>query len=212
MNPSLYLVTDGPLSKRRAVDWIVAQALKGGVTMVQLREKEASTRDFLALAEKVLALTRPSRVPLLINDRVDVALAVDADGVHLGQNDMDYAVARRLLGPDKIIGLSVESVEQAEAAQSIDVDYLGVSPIYRTPTKEELRTAIGIDGLRRIKKFTRHLLVAIGGMNKETIPDVVRAGADGIAVVSAICSSDDPRLSAEELINSISEVRNEANP
>jgi thiamine-phosphate pyrophosphorylase len=195
----LYLVTDRPLARGRPLEDIVAAALRGGVTMVQLREKEGSTREFIALAERILPLTRARHVPLIINDRVDVALAVDADGVHLGQSDMPCAAARRLLGPDRIIGLSVESTEQAEAAQACDADYLGVSPIHTTPTKPELETGLGLDGLRRIRALSRHPLVAIGGMNAQTLPGALSAGTDGVAVVSAICSADDPEAAAREL-------------
>ncbi len=199
MNYRLYLVTDGPLSKGRSVEHIVEQALRGGVSIVQLREKNASTLEFIALAERVLHLTRKAGVPCLINDRLDVAMAVDADGVHLGQQDMPYETARRLLGKEKIIGLSVESVEQARAAQVLDVDYIGISPIYLTPTKNELQVALGLEGLRAIRSFSRHPLVAIGGLNLQTIPDVICSGADGIAVVSAICSADDPCAATVEL-------------
>lgn len=196
---ALYLVTDRTLARGRPLEEIVAAALRGGVTMVQLREKECSTREFIALAERILPLTRACGAPLIINDRVDVALAVDADGVHLGQSDMSCAIARRLLGPDRIIGLSVESTEQAEAAQACDADYLGVSPIHTTPTKPELETGLGLDGLRRIRAIARQPLVAIGGMNAHTIPDALAAGADGVAVVSALCAANDPEAAAREL-------------
>lgn len=205
----LYLVTDGPLSKGRPVELIVEQALAGGVTCVQLREKNIATRDFIALTERVLPLTRAAGVPCLINDRIDVALATNADGVHLGQQDMPYHMARHLLGPDKIIGLSVETVEQAQAAQALDVDYLGVSPIYCTPTKEDLQTQFGLAGLRDVRARSQHPLVAIGGLNLQTIPDVVRTGADGIAVVSAICSAEDPRAAASELYQCIAHAQKE---
>lgn len=210
MNVSLYLVTDGPLSKGRPIEYIVEAALAGGVTMVQLREKDSSTRDFIELAGRVLRMTRAVGVPCLINDRVDVALAVDADGVHIGQQDMPYEMARRLMGPDKIIGLSVESVEQAQAASDLDVDYLGISPVYLTPTKDELQTALGLDGVRAIRASSRHPLVAIGGMNARTVPDVIRAGADGIAVVSAICSAEDPQAASAGLAAMIQSVRKES--
>ncbi len=203
----LYLVTDGPLSKGMSVEQIVEQAIAGGVTCVQLREKSMCTRDFIALAERILPLTRAARVPCLINDRVDVALATHADRVHLGQEDMPYSMARKLLGPDKIIGLSVENIDQVKEAQALDVDYLGVSPIYCTPTKKELQTQFGIEGLRDVRALSKHPLVAIGGLNLQTIPDVVRAGADGVAVVSAICSADNPHDAAAQLKRCISRAQ-----
>ena len=145
----LYLVTDRNLSLGRSLDEVVAEAVAGGVTMVQLREKDCSTRDFVALARRLLPLCRKAGVPLLINDRVDVALAVDADGVHIGQSDMPYEEARRLLGYDKIIGLSVENMAEVEKANELDVDYVGISPVYGTPTKTDTAEPFGLDELRR---------------------------------------------------------------
>lgn len=192
-DPSLYLVTDRELSLGRPLAFIVAEAMAGGATMVQLREKDCSTGTFIALARELLAITRPAGVPLIINDRVDVALAVDADGVHVGQSDMPADIARRLIGPDKILGLSVESLAQAEVAEKLPVDYLGVSPVFVTATKPEATQALGLEGLRAIRRVARKPLVAIGGMNQQTAAVTIAAGADGIAVVSAICSAPDPR-------------------
>lgn len=205
----LYLVTDRALSLGRPLADIVEGALRGGVTMVQLREKTASTREFVELAQHIKTFTQSYNVPLIINDRLDVAQAVDSDGVHLGQNDMPYEIARRLLGPDKIIGLSVESVVHAQAAEALDVDYLGVSPIYFTPTKTDLTVELGLEGLRQIKRISRHPLVAIGGMNFRTLADVVKTGADGIAVVSAICSAADPQRAAHDLYSLIAKTKSE---
>ena len=188
----LYLVTDRPLCLGRELEWIVSEAVKGGVTMVQLREKDADTRDFVALGLRLKELLTPLGVPLIINDRIDVALAVDADGVHIGQSDMPYEIARRLLGPGKIIGLSVENIDEVIRANALDVDYIAVSPVYGTPTKTDTAEPFGLEGLRRAVELTRHPVVAIGGMNERTAADVFAAGADGIAVVSAICSAPDP--------------------
>lgn len=196
----LYLVTDRPLSLGRDLDWIVAEAVRGGTTMVQLREKDADTRDFVALGLKLKELLSPFGVPLLINDRIDVALAVDADGVHIGQSDMPYAIARRLLGPDRIIGLSVETMDEVEEANGLDVDYVAVSPVYGTPTKTDTAEPFGLEGLRKAAALSRHPVVAIGGMNKSTAADVFAAGADGIAVVSAICSAPDPCMATRQLL------------
>ena len=179
----LYLVTDRNLSLGRSLEEVVSEAVKGGVTIVQLREKDASTGEFVALARKLMALLKPLGIPLIINDRVDVALAADADGVHIGQSDMTYEDARRLLGPDKIIGLSVESFEDIEAANELDVDYIGVSPVYGTPTKTDTAEPFGLEGLRRA----------------DTIADVMATGTDGVAVVSAICSAEDVSTSTSEL-------------
>ena len=196
----LYLVTDRPLSLGRPIEEIVIEAVAGGVTMVQLREKDAPTGEFVALAKGLKALLAPLGVPLIINDRVDVALAADADGVHIGQSDMAYADARRLLGPDKIIGLSVENFHDLEVANGLDVDYIGISPVYGTPTKTDTAQPFGLEGLRRAVEMSAHPTVAIGGMNAQTIGEVIAAGADGVAVVSAICSAPSPREAARELL------------
>lgn len=196
---SLYLVTDRDLSLGRSLEEVVSEAVAGGVTVVQLREKDASTGEFVELARRLMAMLKPLGVPLIINDRVDVALAVDADGVHIGQSDMRYEDARRLLGPDKIIGLSVESFEDIEAANALDVDYVGISPVYGTPTKTDTAEPFGLEGLRKAVAMSEHPTVAIGGMNAKTIGEVIAAGADGVAVVSAICSAEDVREAANEL-------------
>ena len=195
----LMLVTDRALSGGRAVEKIVESAVSGGVTIVQLREKEAATREFVALGRRVAEILRPRRIPLIINDRVDVALAVLADGVHLGATDMNAADARSILGPKAIIGLSVENEEQAVASDRLDVDYLGVSPIFATPTKTDTSAAWGIEGLWRLRPLVRKPLVAIGGINPGNAARVIEAGADGLAVVSAICAALDPEAAAREL-------------
>lgn len=196
----LYLVTDRNLSLGRSLEEVVCEAVAGGVTIVQLREKDAATGEFVELARRLMAILKPLGVPLIINDRVDVALAVDADGVHIGQSDMSYADARRLLGPDKIIGLSVENFEDLEAANELDVDYIGISPVYGTPTKTDTAEPFGLEGLRKAVQMSVHPTVAIGGMNASTVQDVMAAGTDGVAVVSAICSAPSPRAAAAELV------------
>ncbi len=196
---SLYLVTDRELALGRDIHEIVRQAVEGGVTMVQLREKNIDTRDFIDLARSLKKLLAPLGVPLVINDRVDVALAADVDGVHIGQSDMSYEDARRLLGPDKIIGLSVENMEQVLDANALDVDYIGISPVFSTATKTDTAAPFGLEGLAKAVELSAHPTVAIGGMNAGTAADVFAAGADGIAVVSAIVSAEDPRAAAEGL-------------
>lgn len=195
----LYLVTDRPLSLGRDIAWVVEEAVKGGATMVQLREKDIDTREFIALAQRLKPILKDAGVPLIINDRVDVALAVDADGVHIGQSDMPYDIARRLLGPDKIIGLSVENMDEVLEANSLDVDYIGVSPVYSTATKTDTAPPFGLVGLKKAVELSAHPAVAIGGMNAATAPDVLATGVDGIAVVSAICSAPDPQEAARRL-------------
>ena len=167
--------------------------------MVQLREKECSTAEFITLARELKAALQPLDIPLIINDRADVALAVDADGLHIGQSDMPYATARALLGKDKIIGLSVETMDEVIAANALDVDYIGISPVYATPTKTDTLTPFGLEGIDEVMRLTRHRCVAIGGMNRDTIGDVIARGVEGVAVVSAIVAADSPREAAAEL-------------
>lgn len=201
---SLYLITDRTLALGRELENVVADAITGGVTAVQIREKKSSTKEFIAVAERILSITREAGIPLIINDRVDVALAVGADGVHLGQDDMPYEIARRLLGPDAIIGMSVTNAQQAAAAETRgDLDYLGIGPIFFTTTKEDLKTPIGFEGLANISRISKHKLVAIGGIKAETACEAVKNGASGVAVVSAIMSASSPRLAAEELLKNV---------
>jgi len=196
---SLYLVAVPQCCAGRAVEDVVTDAVQGGVTLVQLRDKECTTRRYIEQAERLVALLRPRGLSLIINDRVDVALAVDADGVHLGQSDMPPGLARRLMGPEAVIGLSVDTREQAAAANELDVDYLGVGPIYATSTKTDTSPEWGPEGLETLRAGSRRVLVGIGGIDAENAADVVRAGADGVAVVSAVCGADDPRRAAAEL-------------
>jgi thiamine-phosphate pyrophosphorylase len=206
----LYLVTDRELSLGRSLEEVVSEAVKGGVTVVQLREKDASTGEFIELARRLMTLLKPLRIPLIINDRVDVALAADADGVHIGQSDMSYEDARRLLGPDKIIGLSVENFKDIEAANALDVDYIGISPVYGTPTKTDTAEPFGLEGLCKAVQMSVHPTVAIGGMNASTIAEVMAAGTDGVAVVSAICSAENIRKATSDLRAIVEEGHNKS--
>ena len=195
----LYLVTNRSASGGRDIVDIVLEAVKGGATMVQLREKDISTEEFIALGKRLKKALEGSGVPFVINDRVDVALECDACGVHIGQSDMPYEAARRLLGPDKIIGLSVENMQQVMEANALDVDYIGVSPVYATPTKTDTAAPFGLDGLREAVQKSIHPAVAIGGMNENTAAGVLQTGVDGIAVVSAIMGAPSPLEAARRL-------------
>ena len=192
----LYLVTDQALTRGRSLEDVVAAAVAGGVGCVQLREKALATGEFLARARALKRLLAPVGVPLVINDRIDVALACGADGVHLGQSDLPPEEARRLLPPHVFIGWSVETPEDVERAASLPVDYLGVSPVFATPTKTDTSPAWGLAGLRQVRAMTALPLVAIGGIHCGNAAEVLRAGADGLAVVSALCAADDPRAAA----------------
>ncbi len=197
----LYLVTERGMLRGRDLTDVVMQAVEGGVTMVQLREKDISTREFIELAQALKSVLMRMRVPFIINDRVDVALAVDADGVHIGQSDMPYDIARRMLGSDKIIGLSVENFAEIEEANRLDVDYIGVSPVFATPTKTDTAMPFGLDGLREAVRRSLHPSVAIGGINMSNFRSVLSTGTNGIAVVSAIMDSDNPREASRLLKN-----------
>jgi thiamine-phosphate pyrophosphorylase len=166
---------------------------------VQLREKQLGTREFLAQALILKALLAPLGIPLVINDRIDIALACGADGVHLGQNDLPADEARKLLPPGVFIGWSVESMDDVQQSAALPVDYLGVSPIFSTPTKTDTKDPWGLEGLAVVRAATRLPLVAIGGIHAGNARDVLRAGADGLAVVSALCAADDPQAAAAHL-------------
>lgn len=206
----LYLVTDRALSLGRPLLEIVSAAVRGGATMVQLREKECDTRQFIELGRTVHALTQAAGIPLIINDRADIALVIGAEGVHIGQHDMPYEDARRLLGPEAIIGLSVENEEQARECLSFSgLDYIGASPVFVTPTKTDTARALGLDGLRNIRHIVgpEMPIVAIGGIDLSNIQDIIRAGSDGAAVVSAICSAPFPASAAAELRSAVKRAK-----
>lgn len=195
----VYLVTDRGLCLGRSLTDVVGQAVQGGAAYVQLREKGLSTREFLEEAIAIKKILTSYRVPLIINDRIDVALACHADGVHIGQEDMPYEIARKLLGSQAIIGLSVETWADVEAAQKLDLQYIGASPVFATPTKTDTKEPWGLSGLQKIKDFSCHPLVAIGGINETNAREVVQAGAACLAVVSAVCAAADPAAATASL-------------
>lgn len=203
---SLYLVLDPVQCGGHAASLGVARAaIDGGATVVQLRAPEWHKRAWLALARDLLPITRSAGVPLVIDDHVDIALACGADGVHIGQRDLPADVARRLMGPDALIGLSVScAAEVDEANGSGDlVDYLGAGPVFATPTKTDASAPCGIDGLAALCVQSRYPTVAIGGIQLHNAADVMRARPAGVAVVSAICRAADPRDAAARLREAI---------
>ncbi|MBM9514147.1 thiamine phosphate synthase [Desulfogranum marinum] len=203
MDYSLYLVTDRCLSKGRSSETIVRAAIRGGVSCVQLREKTCSTRDFLKEAYLLKTVLEPHKIPLIINDRIDIALAVRAEGVHLGQSDMPLWDARKIVGDDMIVGISAESVEDAVVAEQQGADYIGISPVFATATKDDIAPPLGLEGVRQIREAVSLPLVGIGGINANNGHLVFQAGADGIAVVSAIVSADCPESATAELKKTI---------
>jgi thiamine-phosphate pyrophosphorylase len=194
----LYLVTDDGIKDTAAFCKKVELAIAGGATLVQLREKTATSREFYELALRVKEITHRAGIPLIINDRLDIALAVDADGLHIGQEDLPVTVARRLLGPDKILGVTAATVADALAAQEKGADYLGSGAVYPTGTKPG-KAVLPMEILTQIKKAVHIPVVAIGGITALNIGFVRQAGVDGAAVVSAIMNSSDPAAAAREL-------------
>ena len=194
----LHLVTDSTLCGARGVLAVGEAAVRGGARVVQLREKTLPTRAFVERARALKALLQPLGVPLIINDRLDVALACGADGVHVGQEDLSPRDMRRWL-PDGLIGLSIERIEQLDAAERLPVDYYGASPVFATATKADAAPALGLEGLRALRARTMRPLVAIGGIGAHNAAAVMAAGADALAVVSALCAAPDPEHAARRL-------------
>lgn len=196
---SLYLVTDPALCADYGLVETVAAAVRGGVTVVQLRDKHASDAEMIAQARQIKQAIAGSGVPLIINDRLEVALASGADGLHIGQDDGEVAAARRALGPQAILGLSVQRLDQLTQLDTDSLDYLGLGPVFATPTKGDHATPIGFDGLAALAAASPLPSVAIGGLKHEHVEKVRAAGANGLAVVSAICGTPDPQAAARAL-------------
>jgi len=203
---TMYFITDSTNYSEEEFLYRVEEACKGGVTLIQLREKERTTREYLALAEKVHKITQRYDIPLIIDDRVDIALAVNAEGVHVGQSDMPVHIARKLMGDDKIIGATTKTVPQAVEAYEQGADYLGVGAIYPTTTK--VKTVLtSVDTLKEIVKAVPIKVNAIGGLNKENIHVLKGSGIDGICVVSAIMKAENPCIAAKELREAFNELQ-----
>ncbi len=196
---SLYLCTDRGLMTTDTVEESVELALDGGCTVIQLREKTCSSREFYELALRVKAITSRRGVPLIINDRVDICLAAGADGVHVGQSDLPADQVRRLLGEDRILGVSARTLEEALEAQANGADYLGVGAMYATSTKTDAEV-VSMDTLRAIRRAVEIPIVVIGGINRDTVEHFKGMGIDGLAVVSAVVAQKDIRAAAQELL------------
>ena len=196
---SLYLVTDNSDDVERFLN-IIEEGIKGGVTVVQIREKTADTLDFYNLALKVKEITTKYNVSLIINDRVDIALAIDADGVHVGQSDMPCDVTRKLIGPDKILGVSAATIPEAKKAEADGADYIGTGAVFPTATKDDA-PKVTKEELAEIVKSISIPVVAIGGINLDNACELVDTGIAGLSVVSAIMNSENPKKSSEKLLN-----------
>ncbi len=195
---SLYLVTNNSKDEEKFLN-IIEESLKGGVSVVQLREKKAETLDFYNLALKVKEITQKYNVPLIINDRIDIALAIDADGVHVGQSDMPAKTARSMIGEDKILGVSAANIKEAKKAQRDSADYIGVGAVYPTNTKDDA-TSVPKKELKEIVKSVDIPVVAIGGITQENAHKLNDCGIDGLSVVSAIMEAKNPKIASENLL------------
>ena len=202
----LYLVTDPELCSQHGLLETVRDAVRGGVTAVQLRDKTATTSALVKMGRDIATGLADTGVPLIVNDNVEAAIAIGADGLHVGQGDMKVDEARRLIGPDMLLGLSCETVEDARMTDPAIVNYIGVSPVFATPTKTDHSLAVGIEGLRAIAAATPVPKVAIGGLKSHHFEAIFENGADGVAVVSAICGQPDAEAAASALANKIAQV------
>lgn len=198
---SLYLVTDRSILKGRDIFKAVEDAIKGGVTLLQLREKDISTSDFYNLALKMKTLSKYYNIPLIINDRLDIALAIDADGLHIGQDDMPIKIARKLLGKNKLLGYSVSNIEEAIYGEINGADYLGAGPVYPTGSKADAGNPIGFDGLKIIRGSVSIPIVGIGGIGLSNISEVKSSGIDGISLISAILGNSNIEESSKILLS-----------
>jgi thiamine-phosphate pyrophosphorylase len=199
----LCLIADTEAAGDRSLVSIIREAVEAGATLVQVRGKKLSTRQFLNLALAASEFLKSRDIPLIINDRIDIALACDADGVHLGQEDLPLPFARKILGEKRLIGISVNTIKEAEEAEAKGASYLGVGPIYDTSSKEELRTILHLEGLRNIRKKVKIPILAVGGIQAENARDIISSGADGIAVISALMASNDIAKATRRLLQAV---------
>lgn len=204
---SLYLVLDPDLCRPLGMVETARLAVAGGVTMVQLRDKDASSAQMIATGRALKAALNGTGVPLTVNDDVEAAIAIGADGLHVGQDDMDAQTARRMIGPDMILGLSVETEALAAAVDPAVVDYIGAGPVFATATKPGHKPPVGMDGLARLVAAIPLPAVAIGGLKTSHVEEVLKSGARGLAVVSAICGQPDPQAAARQLSEAIRKAR-----
>lgn len=206
-DPTLYVITDRAIGRGRPLDDLVAAAIRGGATVIQLRDKAWPARLLLEAGRRLMEITRPAGVLLIVNDRVDVALALDADGVHVGPDDIPVAEARRILGPRKIVGASAATVGEARQAEADGADYVGVGSLFPTASKPDAGEAIGPAALRPIKAAVAIPVVAIGGITHANAADAIRAGADGIAVISAVMAAEDVAGAARRILEAVLAAR-----
>ncbi len=207
----LYAILDRAVSRGRDLREVLEAVIAGGCRMVQLREKEWPIRRLLPLAQELRDRARSSGVTFIVNDRLDAALAIEADGLHVGQDDLPAPIARRLLKPGTLLGVSSHSLEQARQAQADGADYVAVGSIYPTGTKPESQL-VGVDLVRQVRPHLHVPLVAIGGITTRNVGEVIRAGADGVAVLSAICAAPDPAQAARDFLAAIEAAKGQRTP
>lgn len=206
MDPTLYVVLDRAAARGRSLDDLLEALIDGGCRMVQLREKAWPSGRLLPVAERLLARARRAGITFIVNDRVDLAVAIGADGVHLGQDDLPAPVARPLLRPGMILGVSTHSVAQAHAARDDGADYIAIGSVFATATKPDFEL-VGPGLVRKLRPDIRVPLVGIGGITHDNVGDVIRAGADGVAVISAVCATPDPTAAVRRFLEVIRSAR-----
>jgi len=202
MDPSLYVILDRAAARGRDLEEILDATIAGGCRLIQLREKEWPSGRLLPLAERLRERCRRGSVTFIVNDRVDLAIAVGADGVHLGQDDLPTRAARPLLRPGMVLGRSIHSVVQAREAQAEGADYIAVGSMFPTQTKPNFEL-VGPELIRAVRPATKSPLIGIGGITRENVAEVIRAGADGVAVISAVCGAPDPAAATREFLAAI---------
>ncbi len=202
MIKGLYFVTDSKLTKQGILN-DVEQVLEAGCKFVQYREKNKSSREMFKEAKQLAELCKRKNALFIVNDRLDIALAVNADGVHLGQNDLPLGIARKILGKDKIIGTSNRSVKEAKESEKAGADYISIGPVFYTDTKKDAGLPLGLELLKQVRTITKLPIVGIGGVNEENLEKVLQAGVDSVAIISAIVSTETPGKSAERIIEKI---------
>jgi len=204
---SLYVITDRLLSRGRSCTEVVEKAIDGGATCIQLREKDLTTREFFSLAEKLREITRKRGTTFIVNDRLDIALSVGADGVHLGQDDLPLSAARRIIPPGMLLGVSARNLREALQAQNLGASYLGVGAVFPTGTKRDAGEPIGLQSLAEICRGVEIPVVGIGGINAANAGQVIRAGAAGVAVISYIVGAPDVAAAAREIAREVEDAR-----
>ena len=201
----LYLVTDSCLAQPKENLEIIKEAVKGKISLVQLREKNSSGKEFYFKGLEIKNFLQQYKIPLIINDRLDIAIALDADGLHIGQDDLPVEIVREIW--TKLLGVSVSNVDQAIEAERLGADYLGISPVFSTPTKPDAPHPVGLDGIRKIRDAVKIPIVGIGGINKNNAKKIIKSGADGVAVISAIVAAKSPETAALEIYRELDETQ-----